>query len=306
MMKRNRMIVWLMACVLSMPFAMVSCSSDDDEPKTPSENDVAGLPLLTETEDGLYTDGKMKFEIKDADGRTLSLKTLVEYDTYTSLDIPAYVNIKGKRYSVVEIGLTAFLGPDGNNGLKKDTKLESITLPNTLQTIQDAAFIGCTALKSIFIPKNVSYIGEEAPFFFCDALKKIEVDKANPNYDSRNNSNCIIQTKKGAVLVGCMNSVIPTDPDVTSIAPAAFIACTGLEKITIPANITKIGKRAFYYCNNLKELSCLSPTPPTLEDIDVFSFIHESCVLYVPKGCKETYANAENWPFKYDDIVAIY
>ena len=52
--------------------------------------------------------------------------------------------------------------------------LESITLPDALETIETFAFYECKALKSVTIPKKVRTIGDYA-FRECTGLKDVTV-----------------------------------------------------------------------------------------------------------------------------------
>ncbi len=53
------------------------------------------------------------------------------------------------------------------------------------------------------------------------------------------------------MVLGCKNSVIPTDGSVTAIGDYAFYYCGGLTGISIPGCVTRIGERAFAYCSGL-------------------------------------------------------
>ena len=52
------------------------------------------------------------------------------------------------------------------------TSLTSITIPDSVTYIGDAAFEGCTALISITIPDSVTYIGDRA-FDDCTSLETV-------------------------------------------------------------------------------------------------------------------------------------
>ena len=84
------------------------------------------------------------------------------------------------------------------------------------------------------------------------SLTSITVASGNPVYHSA--GNCIIETESKTLIVGCKNSVIPTDGSVTSIGYSAFSGCSGLTSITIPNSVTSIGGYAFsntgYYNNS--------------------------------------------------------
>jgi len=49
------------------------------------------------------------------------------------------------------------------------TGLESITIPNTIESIGDRAFCNCKGLKSIMIPDSVRNMGEKV-FNYCESL----------------------------------------------------------------------------------------------------------------------------------------
>ena len=87
-----------------------------------------------------------------------------------------------------------------------------------------------------------------------------------------------------------------TIPDgVTSIGTYAFSSCSSLSSITIPDGVTSIGSSAFSSCYGVAEYHLKPTTPPTLSSTNAFKNIPSDCIIYVPKGCLETYQNATNW-----------
>ena len=128
------------------------------------------------------------------------------------------------------------------------TGLTSVTIPNSVTSIGESAFSGCSGLTSITIPNSVTSIGESA-FRGCSGLTSIVVESGNTVYDSRENSNSIIETSTNALITGCKTSIIPNS--VTSIGGYAFYGCTGLTSVEIPNSVTSIGGWAFYGCSGL-------------------------------------------------------
>ena len=145
--------------------------------------------------------------------------------------------------SVTSIGAHAFFCCTG---------LTSITIGNSVASIGDQAFFCCTGLTSITIGNSVASIGDQA-FSRCTGLTSITVDKDNTKYHS--NGNCLIETESKTLLLGCMNSVIPSDGSVTSIGYGAFEECANLISITIPDGVTRIGEGAFYRCIGLTSIT---------------------------------------------------
>ena len=59
----------------------------------------------------------------------------------------------------------------------------------------------------------------------------------------------------GHMKVGCKNTIIPTNDNVSVIAMYAFEGCTGLTNITIPASVEYIDIGVFRGCSNLESVT---------------------------------------------------
>ena len=159
------------------------------------------------------------------------------YPTLTTATIPMTVTYNGTIYSVTKIGPRALGGC---------STLKSITIPNSIISIDYAAFEACSSLTSITIPGSVTRIGDN-PFACCFSLTSIVVNSSNTTYDSRKNCNAIIETATNSLIVGCKNTIILNS--VTSIGDCAFYGCSALTSVMIPNSVTSIGYRAFYGCS---------------------------------------------------------
>ena len=144
--------------------------------------------------------------------------------------------------SIVELDDFAFWGCE---------KMEKLVLPQSLRKIGFKACYHLTALKELYIPANLTKLGWDN-FHNCPNLEKIEVDEANPVYDSRKHCNAIINTERNYLILGCKNTVIPDH--IKSIDDEAFSKCIGLTQITIPESVQRIGKEAFFGCESLEKV----------------------------------------------------
>lgn len=133
--------------------------------------------------------------------------------------------------------------------------ITSIEIPNTVTSIGEMAFLGCTSLKSVKLSTGVAKIDKNA-FGSCSALQEIQVAKDNPNFSSLNG---VLYSKKQDTLV--IYPAAKTDAayiipgNVTSVAMYAFSENPYLETLTIPNSLIKVGDSAFYNCKNLRAVS---------------------------------------------------
>ena len=197
--------------------------------------------------------------------------------------------------------------------------LTEITIPDNVTEIAPRTFAYCS-LKEITIPERITFIGDDA--FTGNNSASITVDENNPNYDSRDNCNAIIETATNTLMTGCNSTIIPDE--ITTIGHDAFSGCSTLTEITIPVNVKKIGESAFYGCsaltqvnlpanltaigyytfggcNALKKITSLIPGD-RLEEIecDIYNYTFDdetfnNCVLVVPSGERDTYNNTYGW-----------
>jgi len=129
----------------------------------------------------------------------------------------------------------------------KNTNLESIVFPESLLKIGEGAFENSTILE-ISIPKNVNEIGDYA-FAGCNNVEEIKVDVNNIIYDSRDESNAIIETATNTLIKGNYNTNLVNTIEV--IGAGAFYNDNRIGVIAIPSSVTTIETAAFKYDSNL-------------------------------------------------------
>ena len=169
------------------------------------------------------------------------------------------------------------------------TSLKTLELPENITTIGEHAFWNCSKLNDITIPDNVSSIGNGA-FAACNNMSKLRVSSNNTTYDSRGRCNAIIKTASNTLVAGCGKTIIPST--VIGIEDEAFKQCLSLKTITLPANISTIGAYAFAGCTNLADIYTLCTTPPVAQK---YAFDECHPIVYVPQDTKKYYEEAEEW-----------
>lgn len=136
------------------------------------------------------------------------------------------------------------------------TNITEAVLPNVEQ-IDFLAFEGST-LTSVSVGPYLS--GDLSRMFLSDSFESLTVDPANPNYSLVNNG---IYSNDGVTLYfyqGTESNIILPD-GLVRIANNAFINNLFVTDVTFPASLTNIGDKAFFGCENLKNLTFLGNAP---------------------------------------------
>lgn len=134
----------------------------------------------------------------------------------------------------VESGNLIFDSRDNCNAIvltESDSLIQgcnTTVIPNTVKSIGDYAFSGCSGLTSVVVPDSVTHIGEGA-FMNCLSLVRVEV--------------------KGAV---------------ASLGKHVFEGCASLEYLSLPESLSSIYVNAFRYCSNIDSLMLQAVNPPVL------------------------------------------
>lgn len=181
---------------------------------------------------------------------------VIRHSSYSNLpanlSIPSTISYNGETYTVTKIGRDAF---------KNCGNFTSVTLPVSLEVIDDYAFYSCTGISSITIPENVTLFNESV-FTGCTSLTSVVWNAKNCetnwfphffNVASQITSFTFgdkVQSVPNAICVEMSNLqsiIIPNGVKVIGID--AFYGCTGLTSITIPNSVTTIGDQAFYGTN---------------------------------------------------------
>lgn len=126
--------------------------------------------------------------------------------------------------------------------------LKNVYIPDGVEKVSDA-FLWCENLESISFPESINKKISSSDFRECHNLQTIEIRGNNELYYSENN--CLIEKASKKLIVGCINSIIPSD--VTTIGRKAF-ETRYIEKVEIGENIQIIEEEAFNSCLYLQSV----------------------------------------------------
>ena len=176
-----------------------------------------------------------------------SLTSIMIPNGVTSIGDDAFNGCHSLTSIMIPNGVTSI----GNNAFSWCSGLTNIVIPDSVTSIGDYAFSWCSGLTNIVIPDSVKNI-EDGAFSWCSGLTSINVSSANADYHSI--GNCLIETATNTVVLGCKNSMIPTDGSITRIGDHAFEGCKFLSGINIPDSITSIDMSSFSCCDWLTSI----------------------------------------------------
>ena len=193
-------------------------------------------------------------------------------DTITKVTIPEKVKNGTTEYTVTQIRDNAFQNcnsltevtlPESLLVIRSrafiETPLKSIVIPNSVTTINLAAFCRCSNLTSVKFGNSLVTIGNSA-FQQCEKLSSIELPNTVTSIGTYAFSRCTsavsltlpngLKTLQQAVFSGCTSlTQLVLPPSVVTIGETAFNGCTGLKRVYMGPNVTGIGKQAFYNTN---------------------------------------------------------
>lgn len=164
---------------------------------TGSENDGASDVTVE------YDSYSLKYKIDGSEAAIYGYGGTLPED----LVIPSTITVEGKTYSVTAVG-------PNNHVFKNVTTLKTVVMPDSVKTIGERVFAGCTGLTEVTIAYAGNDNGTIGPYAFngCTGITKITIGDG-----------------------------------ITIIGNGAFESAGSSAKVTIPSSVTMIKDSAFQF-----------------------------------------------------------
>ena len=246
--------------------------------------------------------------------RCTSLTSIILPNSVTSIGSNAFHYCSALTSIVVESGNTKYDSRENCNAIIETATntliagCQSTTIPNSVTSIGEWAFYGCSSLTSLTLPNSVTSIGSGA-FYKCSALTKLICEGHVENIDNYAIGNCYaldtiiisaqafdveeddwtdmpkniryIQLTGGELTDNAFNVILRNYKTLgtldlaaatnTTLSDEAFKGCYNLQTLVLPAQLTSIPYMAVADCKALQAITI----PATVEEIDNSAF--ENC-----------------------------
>lgn len=129
-----------------------------------------------------------------------------------------------------------------SNAFSGRTTLQTVEIPDSIESLQTYSFQGCTSLTSVIFGNNLREIRGYS-FARCTSLTSVDIPDSVETFGTGTFSGCthLVSANLGSGL--------------TVVSASSFYNCYALSSITIPDSVQAIGSNAFRYCSGLTEVN---------------------------------------------------
>ena len=208
----------------------------------------------------------------------------VENKTVLGIASGAFQN----RWDIETVTLPESLQHIEDNAFSHCGNLSAVIFGSGLKTIGSRAFENCTHLRSLTLPEGLESLGEYA-FNSCESLEMVTLPST------------LRELPKGAFYICWRLKEVNIPEGVTYIGQDAFYECEGMLKLTLPTTLRTISGGAFTACVRLTEVTI----PEGVETVEQQAFM--SCTaltaIHLPATLKNLGSQYPGDAFERSDVL---
>lgn len=186
-----------------------------------------------------------------------------------------------REFGITDISLPDSLTSIGDNAFLHCNRLETVSLPKKLTSIGRGAFYSCAALKEINIPEGVTALS--SAFAQCSSLESVRLPSS--------------LTYLSFAFQGCASLKSIALPAGITMMGGSFQNCTSLKTLTVPASVTSVSCAEFEGCTALKSVLFEGDAPAMVGWVKIDGVVYENLLVLneIPGLVVEYYRGSSGW-----------
>ena len=233
-------------------------------------------PYYGETGNGLFNACPLE---KVYIGRNLSYKSSKEYG-YS----PFY-----KKSTITELTLSDSVTTINENAFSGCSGLTQLTIPPSVMEIGNSVFYGCSGLTSISIPSSVTEIGNSV-FSGCTALKELTIEDGAESLS--------IDVAFG----GCPLEKVYLGRTLSYSVVSPCYNKSTITELTLSDSVTSLGAQAFKGCDKLSDIYVKWETPINISEDCFDESVYSNAILNIPDNTLYNYLYSNTYWGKFKNI----